>query len=348
MGPMGGQRGSTGASGSADDHGAAPHDCGPAEMHAHGRDVHAHREDEDEAGHGGHDHRPSPDADRKLLGAALALLLAFMAGEVVVGLLSGSLALLTDAGHMLTDAASIALALVAMRLAARPPGGRLTFGLQRVEILSAQANGLTLLVLVVVFTVEGVRRLVHPPEVQGLPVLLTALAGMAVNVAAVMLLRRADRRSLNVEGAFQHVLTDLYAFVATAVAGAIVLTTGFNRADALAALVVAALMLRSGLGLVRASWRVFLEASPAGTDPDEVGAALGAVDDVVEVHDLHVWEVTSGFAAMSAHVLVRPDRDCHAVRVQLEQVLAGRFGLHHTTLQVDHAEPDLLQIGGRP
>ncbi|MBX5443509.1 MAG: cation transporter [Solirubrobacteraceae bacterium] len=299
-------------------------------------------------GHGGHGHAHahgvSADADTGRLAFALALIVAFLIVEVVVGVIAGSLALLSDAAHMLTDAAAIALALVALRLAQRPARGRLTFGLKRVEILSAQVNGLTLLILALVICVEGVRRLVSPPEVEGALVLVVALAGIVVNVAATLVLARANRQSLNVEGAFQHILTDLYAFTGTAVAGGVILLTGFARADAIASLVVAALMLQSAYRLLRDSARVFLEAAPPGTDPEEIGRAMVAVGDVVEVHDLHVWEVTSGFPALSAHVLVEPGADCHGARRELEALLHERFGIDHTTLQVDHEGGELLTL----
>jgi cobalt-zinc-cadmium efflux system protein len=183
---------------------------------------------------------------------------------------------------------------------------------------------------------EGISRLVDPPNVEGLPVLVVALAGVVVNLAATRVLQGADRSSLNVEGAFQHVLTDLFAFIATAVAGAVILTTGFDRADGIAALLVAALMLRAGYGLLRDSGRVLLEASPRGLDPDEVGRALAAEPHVIEVHDLHLWEVSSGFPSLSAHVLVRRDCDCQAHRRRLSTMLEQRFGIEHSTLQVEH------------
>lgn len=287
---------------------------------------------------GHHEHGILVDADRRYLAGALGLIVAFMAAEVVVGILVGSLALVTDAGHMLTDAAAIALALVAIRLAARPAAGSYTFGLKRAEILSAQANGITLLVLVVYFVYEAVRRLIVPPEVAGVPVVVTALAGIVVNLVVVMLLRRASRQSLAVEGAFRHILSDLFAFVGTAVAGAVVWLTGWTRADAVAALVVAALMAKAGYGLIRESGRVFLEAAPRGTDPERVAVDLKGIDGVVGVHDLHLWEVTSGFVALSAHVLVAPDRDCHRIRVAAERMLARDYGIEHTTLQVDHRD----------
>jgi cobalt-zinc-cadmium efflux system protein len=302
--------------------------------------AHAHS-----AAHGhGHSHGVAPDADRGPLLIALGLILGFMLVEVVAGIAAGSLALLSDAAHMLTDAAALGLALVAMRLARRPAQGAMTFGFRRAEILSAQINGATLLALGVVIVIEGIHRLVHPPDVAGGAVLVVALAGIVVNLAATWVLARANRTSLNVEGAYQHILTDLFAFIATAVAGAVVLLTGFTRADGLAALLVAALMLHAAYGLLVASGRVVLEAAPEGVDPDAIGRALAAVPGIAEVHDLHVWEVSSGFPALSAHVVVARDADCHAARRELQALLHERFGIEHTTLQTDHEGGELLSI----
>lgn len=305
-----------------------------ADDHTH----HSHERDH------GHHHAIDPEADQRYLLTALALLLAFMAGEVVVGLIASSLALISDAGHMLTDAGAIGMSLVAMRLARRPAGGALTYGFKRAEIFSAQINGITLVALAGWFIIEGVRRLIWPPQVQGLLVLWVALAGIVVNLLASWSISKANRQSLNVEGSFQHILTDLYAFIATAAAGALMYWTGVFRLDALVALLVAGLMLRAGYGLLKESGRVFLEAAPRGIDPEAVGQALAGDDDVREVHDLHVWEVTSEFPALSAHVLVDgngPCRgDCHAVRERLGHLLAERFHIEHTTLQVDHYRPD--------
>jgi cobalt-zinc-cadmium efflux system protein len=292
-----------------------------------------------------HDHHDAPmTMDSRRLTAALVLILVFMAVEVVVGLLASSLALLSDAAHMLTDAGAIALALLAARLASRPAGGGFTFGLRRAEILSAQVNGATLVALAAVVVFEGIRRLIDPPDVEGVPVLAVAVAGIAVNLAATSILAGADRRSLNVEGAFQHVLTDLFAFVATAIAGLVVISTGFLRADGIAALIVAALMLRSGYGLLRDSGRVLLEAAPRNLDPDEIGNALAAAPHVVEVHDLHVWEVTSGFPALSAHITVRSGCDTQSHRRQLAELLHDRFGIDHSTLQVEERHEGPITI----
>jgi cobalt-zinc-cadmium efflux system protein len=262
-----------------------------------------------------------------------------MVGEVTVGFVSGSLALVSDAAHMLTDVAAIGLALVAMRLAARPPGGGFTFGLMRAEILSAQANGLTLLLIGAWLGYEAVRRSLDPPPVAGAPVLVTALVGIGVNVAALWCMSRANRSRLNVEGVYQHLLTDLFAFIATLLAGLVLLLTGFARADAIASLVVVGFMVVAGVRLVRDSGRILLEAAPAGIDVDAVGRQLAACPQVVQVHDLHVWQITSGQPALSAHVLVADGADCHTIRIDLESVLRARHGIGHTTLQVDHADP---------
>ena len=199
--------------------------------------------------HAGHSHGASADADRGKLAIALALILAFMAAEVVTGIIANSLALLSDAAHMLTDAAAIGFSLVAINLAQRPAEGQMTFGLKRAEILSAQANGITLLVLAAIIAIEAVRRLISPPEVEATLILVVALAGIVVNLAATATLAKANRESLNVEGSFQHILTDLFAFVGTAIAATVILLTGFDQADAIASLLVAGLMLRSAIGL---------------------------------------------------------------------------------------------------
>ena len=275
-----------------------------AHAHEHGR-------------HEGHAHGVSADADSRKLAVALALILALMLLEVAAGLVAGSLALLSDAGHMLTDAAAISFSLVAIRLAARPPEGVMTYGLKRVEILSAQANGVTLLVLGLLIGFEGVRRLIDPPGVEGGVVLAVALVGVVVNLAATWTLARANRRSLNVEGSFQHILTDLYAFIATAVAGGVVLWTGWLRADALASLLIAALMLRAAYGLLRDSGRIFLEAAPTGLDRRDRplarraivrrrGARSARVGDLVRLPGTH--------RACPRHTRLRLPRDAPAAR----------------------------------
>ncbi len=297
-----------------------------------------HQHDHDHDHSHGHAHGVAPNADRRYLTIALLLLLGFMLVEVVVGIMTSSLALISDAGHMLTDVGSIGLALLAMRLASRPASGSYTFGLKRVEILSAQANGLTLLLLSVWFIVEAIQRLIDPPVVNGPLVTVVAIVGIGVNLLAVWFMGKANRQSLNVEGSFQHILTDLYAFVATALAGAAIWWSGWNRLDSLAALVVAGLMLKAGIGLVRESGRIFLEAAPRGLDPVAIATAIRAIPAVIRLDDLHVWEVTSGMPALSGHIHVEHEIDCHEVRRLVEAMLQDRFAITHTTLQTDHAE----------
>jgi cobalt-zinc-cadmium efflux system protein len=287
-----------------------------------------------------HAHGPSPSrsAERGALKAALTVIVAFMVAEVAVGVLARSLALLSDAAHMLTDAIALTIALIAARLAARPASGAMTYGLGRAEILSAQANGITLLVLSVLIVIEALSRLISPPHVRGFPVLIVAIAGMVVNLVAARILAGGPdaARSLNVEGSYRHILADLYGFLATAVAAIVILTTGFDRADAIASLLIAGILLYAAYGLLLASGRVFMEAAPEGLDPEEIGRVLASQPGVVEVHDLHVWEVTSGFPALSAHVVVRAGEDCHERRRSMQRVVQDRFGISHTTLQVDH------------
>jgi cobalt-zinc-cadmium efflux system protein len=282
-----------------------------------------------------HDHEHSGDS--RALALALALIVGLMAGEVAFGVVAGSLALLADAGHMLTDAAALGLALAAASFAARPARGRWTFGFRRLEILAAHVNGISLLVVGVLIVYTAVRRLIEPPDVRGGLVLVVALAGIGVNLAATALLARPSRESLNIRGAFLHVTTDLAAFAGTALAGGLVLATGWDRFDPVASLLVAALIFWSSFSLLRDSTRILLEMSP--DEPREVAGEMLGVPGVVEVHDLHVWTVGSGFPSLSAHVLVEPGADCHAIRLELAKLLGDRFGLSHSTLQVEHASP---------
>jgi cobalt-zinc-cadmium efflux system protein len=298
--------------------------------------------------HEGHSHGVPEDADAKRLARGLALIVAFMAAEIVAGILAHSLALLSDAAHMLTDAGALLLSLVVIRLVRRPAGGNVTFGLRRLEALSAQANGAMLLVLSALIVFGAIQRLVTPPSPSGLTILIVAAVGVGVNLVATRELARADRSSLNIEGSFQHLVTDLFAFLATAAAGAVIVATGFGRADGIAALAVAAITLRAAVQLLRASGRVLLEMAPVRVSVDEVGLAMARYPNVTEVHDLHVWEIGSGFPALSAHVLVAAEADCHVIRRELEALLAERFAIDHTTLQVDHARAGLLQIGAEP
>lgn len=289
----------------------------------------------------GHEHGVSADADRRYLAIALGLILAFMAVEVVVAFVSGSLALLADAGHMLTDAAAIGGSMWALHLAARPARGAWTYGFQRAEILSAAVNGITLLAVAVLVGYEAIRRLIDPPPVAGTPLLVVALAGVAVNLAATWVLAKANRTSMNIEGSFQHILTDLYAFLGSAVAGLVIVLTGWERADPIASLLVVTLMLRASWGLLSASGRVLLEAAPEGVDLAEVRTHLLELPDIAAVHDLHAWTVTSGLPALSAHVVVTdgcfPTGRAGVVLDELQTCLAGHFDVAHSTFQLEPA-----------
>lgn len=289
----------------------------------------------------GHGHGHAHDADRRYLWAALLLLATFMVGEVVVAVAAHSLVLFSDAGHMLSDVGAIGGVLWAMRLASRPAAGLYTFGWQRAEIISAALNGITLLVVSGIVTFEAIRRLIHPPPTAGRPVLVVALVGVAVNLLAALALARADRSSLNVEGAFRHVVTDLYGFAGTVIAALVILLTGFERADSIASLVVVALMTYAAWGLLRDSGRILLEVAPATTDLDAIRDHLLAEPHVHDVHDLHVWTVTSGLPTLSAHVVIDDScfSDGHAPQVLdgLQACLVGHFDVEHSTFQLEPA-----------
>lgn len=286
-------------------------------------------------------HGPRAGADRRYLSIALALIVALMVVEVATALVSGSLALLSDAGHMLTDAGAIGASLWAIRLAQRPARGVWTFGWKRAEILSAAVNGITLLVVGALVGFEAVRRLLQPPPVAGGPVLVVALLGVVVNLVAAWVLARANRSSLNVRGAFQHILTDLYGFAATFVAGVVIVLTGFVRADAIASLVVVAVMFYAAYGLLRDSGRILLEAAPVGTDLSAIRDHLAANEHVMDVHDLHVWTVTSNLPALSAHVVIDDGcfHDGHAPGLldEMQACLVGHFDVEHSTFQFEPA-----------
>jgi cobalt-zinc-cadmium efflux system protein len=310
---------------------------------------HDHRHDHHHHDHAdGHSHSLSVDADRRYLTIALLLITGFMVFEIVAGIVAHSLALLSDAGHMLTDAGALVLSLIVIRLVQRPSGGNLTYGMRRAEVLSGQANGAVLLVLGALVTYEGISRLVSPPDVAGGLMTIVAALGVIVNLAAAWVLAKANRQSLNVEGSFQHIVTDLYAFIGTLVAGIVIILTGFDRADAIASLIVAALMFRSGYALQRKAVHVLLERAPDSMAPEDVGRAMAHGERVSQVHDLHLWELAPGVPILTAHVLVAPGADCHAIRRDLERMLRDRFEIGHTTLQVDHAPHQVISITRQP
>jgi cobalt-zinc-cadmium efflux system protein len=295
-----------------------------------------------------HPHERSRSESRRALVVVLALTATFTVVEVVGGLLTGSLALLADAGHMLSDNVSIALALFAVWIAAKPPTPERTYGFKRVEILAALANGATLVVVSLWIFYEAFQRFQNPPDVLGGWMLAIAVVGLFVNVGAVAVLSRSREGSLNIEAAFRHVLADLLGSAGVITAALVILLTGWLYADPLISVLIGLLILASAWTVLRDSIRILLEATPRGLDSIEIGTALASVEGVVDVHDLHVWTITSGFPALSAHVLVRPGDDCHAIRRQLEVLLGERFQIEHTTLQVDHQQPRRLLSIGRP
>jgi cobalt-zinc-cadmium efflux system protein len=272
----------------------------------------------------------------------LALTLAVTVVEVVGGLLTGSLALLADAAHMLSDNVALTIALVAVWLAGRPSTPERSFGYQRAEILAALANGAILVALAIWIFVEAWGRLSDPPEVLAGWVALVAVAGLVVNLTAAWILDRGAHDSLNVRAALRHVLADALGSAGVLVAAVVILATGWRYADPIAGAVIGVLVLASSWSVLRDSVQILLEGAPRGLDARALGRRLTEMPGVVEVHDLHVWTITSGFPALSAHVLVERGDDCHARRRELEDVLLREFGIEHTTLQVDHAGPPRL------
>lgn len=293
----------------------------------------------------GHDHR---GASRRALALVLALTVTFTAVEVVGGLLTGSLALLADAGHMVSDVFAVGLALAALTLARRPSSPRRSFGFRRAEILAAFVNGLTLVVVGGWIAWEAVRRLDDPPEILGGWMLAVALVGLAVNAGAAAILTGSRRESLNVEAAYRHVLADLLGSAGVIVAALLILFTGWDVVDPIVSLAIALLIVLSAWGVLRDSTAILMEETPSGIDADTVARVIVDVPGVTNVHDLHVWRITSGFDALSAHVLVGRGEDCHARRRDIERVIAERFGIGHTTLQVDHDAADTLIELRRP
>ena len=300
----------------------------------------------------GLDHHPSPHSDRHYLTITLVLLVAFMAFEVVTAVLSNSLALLADAGHMLADIGAIGGSLYAMHLAARPATGSHTYGMKRAEILAAAGNGTMLLLVSVLISFEAVQRLAHPASVHGTVLIVVAAIGVAVNLAATLSLSRANRRSLNIEAAYRHILTDLYGFAGTVIAGIVTVTTGFSRADSIASLVVVGLMLKAAIALLRPALHILLEATPDDIDLEEVRRHLLELPEVAAVHDLHAWTLTSSLPILTAHVVVTDDcisrGEVGRVLDHLQGCLAGHFDVAHSTLQLEAIGHIDHELGGHP
>jgi len=296
----------------------------------------------------GHDHGPvGRGSSARALLLTLGLTATYTVAEVIGGLLTGSLALLADAGHMLSDTGSIAVALVAIWLARRPATAKRSFGYKRAEILAALLNGVTLVAISIWIFVEAIDRFADPPEVLGGWMLVIAVGGVLINVVGALILARGDRTSLNLRAALRHVIADLLGSVGVIAAAVVILTTGWLYADPLISVLIGALVAASSWGVLRESVSILLEATPNNIDAEEVEAKLLSVAGVTDVHDLHIWTITSGFPALAAHVLVERGEDCHGKRRELERLLDAAFHIDHTTLQVDHASEQLLQIGGR-
>ncbi len=308
---------------------------------------------EGRAHHGGGHHgqgSASVETDRRALTIALALLVGFMGFEVAAAVVSNSLVLFADAGHMLVDVGAIAGSLVAIRLAARPETRSHTYGLKRAEILAAAANGIALLVISALVTYDAIVRLVHPSHVDGGILIVVAAVGVAVNLAATLTMARANRRSLNVEGAYRHILTDLYGFTGTLIAGIVIVVWGFNRADAIASLVVVVLMLKAAVELLRPALRILLEATPEDIDLEEVRCHLMELPEVQSVHDLHAWTLTSSLPILTAHIVVTDEcfntGEAGRVLDHLQDCLAGHFDVAHSTLQFESAGHIEHELGG--
>lgn len=283
--------------------------------------------------------------DRRALLVAAGLTSTFMVAEVVGGLLTGSLALLADAGHMLSDSFSLFLALGAVVLAGRPATSRRTYGFKRVEILAALVNGILLVVVSVWIVVEAINRFGNPPEILGGWMMVVAVAGLAINLLAARVLSRSAGESLNVKAALRHVLADVAGSVGVILAALVILTTGWELADPIISLVISVLIAASAWSILRDSVDVLLEAAPPGLDSKQIGYSMAAVDGVEQIHDLHVWQITSGMPMLSAHVLVGKESDCHGIRRELDQLIREKFEIDHTTLQVEHiAEQDPIPI----
>src|SRR5215212_6215873 len=288
-------------------------------------------------GHHEHEHTANArDGIRRALAVVLALTASFTVVEIIGGLLAGSLALLADAGHMLSDNLSLGVALFAAWLAGRPATPEKSFGYRRAEILAALANGVTLVAIAIWVFVEAYARFREPTEVLGGPMLAVAALGLLVNAVGAAILYRSGGESLNVAGAMRHVLADALGSVGAMVAAAIIILTGWRYADPLVSVAIGILILGSSWTLLRDSTNILLEATPRNLKAEEVGQRMAAAEGIVEVHDLHIWTITSGFPALSAHVLVGRHEDCHARRRELEELLTNEYGISHTTLQVDH------------
>lgn len=294
----------------------------------------------------------APDGDLRYVLISLSLTAGFLCLELVAAIVGSSLVLFADAGHMITDVLALAMSAWALRLVRRPPAGRWTFGFHRAEVLSAAVNGVTLVAVGLLIAAEAIQRLITPRPVNGALIVAIALAGALVNIASAYSLARANHRSLNIRGAYAHVLTDLYAFIGTAIAGLVIMLTHWQRADAVASLVVVALMARSAWGLLRDAGTVLLEATPDDLDLADVRRHLARVDHVLEIHDLHAWSVASDFTTLSAHVVVEQrcfgDGDTPKILDELQTCVNDHFAVEHATFQLEPSTHESHEGGLHP
>jgi cobalt-zinc-cadmium efflux system protein len=300
-------------------------------------------------GFGAHALEARREDSRRRLVVALGINVVLLLAEAVGGIVTGSLAVLADAGHLLSDVGSIVLALIAARLAARPATGRRTFGYQRSEVLAALVNGLTLVAVSVIIGIAAIGRFSDPPTVEGGGVLALGVLGLIGNAAATWYLARGERADVNLEGVLRHSFADALGSLGVIVAGAVVLAGGSDVVDPIVGLLISVLVLFSSWRLLKEPFDVLMEAAPADLDVDRMGAAICRVDGVRSVHDLHVWTVTAGFPALAAHVVVARNADRDQIRQHLEMELGETFGIEHTTLQMEEeAEGGLLRVENAP
>jgi len=283
-------------------------------------------------------HSHAPTADLKALRTVLGITSIFLIVEVVGGVLSGSLALMADAGHMLTDVASLALSLIAFRLSAQPRSAARTFGRRRAEIFAALVNGVALWAIAGVIGYEAVQRIQSPHGIDDRLMTVVAILGLLSNLAGGLILHRARGRNLNMRGAFLHVLADALGSVGVLVAALLIAVTGKSFWDPAVSLAIAVLIVLSSVRLIRESVGVFMEETPLHIDAGAVEKALAGVSGVVSVHDLHVWTITSGFVSLSAHLDVRKGTDPQSVLKRANEVLTSDFGISHSTLQIEESE----------
>ena len=313
-------------------------------MHDHDHGGHGHSH-----GFGAHALEARREDSRRRLVVALGINVVLLLAEAIGGVLTGSLAVLADAGHLLSDVGSIVLALIAARLAARPATGRRTFGYQRSEVLAALVNGLTLVAVSVIIGVAAIGRFSDPPAISGGGVLALGILGLVGNAAATLYLARGQREDVNLEGVLRHSFADALGSLGVVIAGAVVLAGGSDIVDPIVGLLISVLVLFSSWRLLKEPFDVLMEAAPADLDVDGMGAAICRVDGVRSVHDLHVWTVTAGFPALAAHVVVARGADRDRIRQQLEMELGESFGIEHTTLQMEEeAEGGLLRVENAP